>query len=80
MSKEIKIKSKIYLEDKVDNKLRKFGSNKHYYVCNIIGIHGTKIKAAFTRSDLEKAVFRANNNPEDFIDDSVSFLDKLFGE
>lgn len=71
------MKSKIYIDERVVNKDRKFGEAKHYYPCRIVGIHGTELDAAFTRNVLEEAIERGNKNKEDFVDNDDSFVYKL---
>ena len=71
------MKSKVYIEDFVENKDRKFGSNLGWYAAEIIGKKGEKIPAFFTEADIRDAVIRAQKNPEDVPE--KSFFQNLFG-
>lgn len=59
------MESIIILEEKVDNKERKFGSNTEYFPC-LIG----EEKALFTENELKIAIERAKINMEDFEEES----------
>ncbi len=61
----------------IENKERKFGSNLEYYPTTIIKCNGNKIKALFTKSQINDAINRAEKNPEDMIE-KKSFFSKLF--
>ena len=72
------MKSKIYLNDIVENKDRKFGSNNQYVVCNIEFEDGRVLPAMFTLSNIELAINRSNKNPED-IPKKESWWTNIFG-
>ena len=67
----------IYLKEKVENKERKFGSVLTYYPCTIEFGNGEKEKALFTKNQIEVALERGLDNPEDF-PKKKSFWSKLF--
>jgi len=71
------MKSKIYLEELVDNKDRKFGSTLEYYPVRIESNDGHIVNALFTNSQLDKAIFRANKNPEDVPE--LTIWESIFG-
>ena len=71
------MKSKIYLEEVVDNKDRKFGSTLEYYPIRIEAENGDIVNALFTKSQLDKAIFRAYSNPEDVPETTV--WESIFG-
>ena len=58
--------SRIYEDEKVRNKDRKFGSALDYYPVSIIDPQGRRRKAHFTAHQIEEAIERAKVNPEDF--------------
>ena len=55
---------KIGIIKKVENKDRKFGSQKEYYVLHCTD-NGTPLVLMLTQSQITKAVKRASDNPED---------------
>lgn len=57
--------SKIYLNEKVDNQDRKFGSSNEYYPCRLEDEDGNDVNALFTKDQIATAVQRALRNPED---------------
>lgn len=69
--------SKIYLNEIVENKQRKFGSQKVYYSCKIIFKDGTEEDSLFTKNQIEIALKRGLENKEDF-PEKKSFWDKLW--
>lgn len=72
------MKSKIRLEEAVNNKDRKFGSALKYYPVIIIDEDDNEIPALFTDDQIASAVQRALRNPED-IPESKSLWDIIFG-
>ena len=72
------MKSKLLIEEKVDNDERVFGSNPVYYPAMIINRDESKTPALFTTDQIETAIERAIKNPED-ISEKESFLKRLFG-
>lgn len=71
------MKSKIYLEEMVDNKGREFGSALEYYPIRIEDENGTVYNALFTKSQLDKAMARADRNPEDV--PNITVWESIFG-
>lgn len=71
------MKSKIYLDELVDNKDHVFGETSEYYPAEIITDDGYEVRALFTKSQIDVAIKRATTNDEDF--PKKSFLDFLFG-
>lgn len=65
------MKSKIYLKEIVNNKDRKFGSTLAYYPIRIEDEDGVVANALFTKSQIDKAIIRADRNPEDIPDKTV---------
>lgn len=59
------MKSTIYLDEKVPNLDRRFGSAKEYYPATII-IGDRAYKGLFTPSAISEAIERGKVNPEDF--------------
>jgi len=72
------IKGKIYLEEEVENKDRKFGENPTYIPTIIVNEDGTEVPALFTKDRIKKAIERAKVNSED-IPERKSFLSRIFG-
>lgn len=70
------MKSKIYIEELVENKDRKFGSALEYYPTRIEDEDGQVFNALFTKNEIEVAMERAEANPEDI--PKVTFLEGLF--
>jgi len=70
------MKSKLYLEEIVENKDRKFGSTLKYYPARLISESGTTVNALFTKNELDTAMKRAVTNPEDI--PKKTFLEGLF--
>ncbi|QJT70960.1 hypothetical protein GR7B_00162 [Vibrio phage vB_VcorM_GR7B] len=73
------IESKINMEEAVHNQDRKFGEALEYYPVVIEVGNGLKKNALFTKSQLEQAMSRADNNPEDCPPEKQSWLTRLFG-
>jgi len=69
-------KSKIYLENKVENTARKFGSATEYYPVKIESSSGVEKWAMFTITEIEEAITRADKNREDI---PQTIWEKLFG-
>jgi hypothetical protein len=61
----MKIDSIIYVNEVVENTERKFGSALEYYPVYIKNADGDYVPAMFTLNELEIAIKRAANNPED---------------
>lgn len=70
--------STIKLTEQVENKDRKFGSALAYYPAVIVDEDGNKFNALFTAGQIERAVNRAEKNPED-IPGKTTWLTKIFG-
>jgi hypothetical protein len=71
------MKSKIYLNEIVDNKDHVFGETSEYYPAEIVTDNGDIVRSLFTKSQIDVAIKRAETNEEDF--PKKSFLDFLFG-
>jgi len=72
-----KMKSKIYLEEMVDNEDREFGSALEYYPIRVEDEDGTVYNALFTKNQLNEAMARADRNPEDVPNTTV--WESIFG-
>jgi len=75
------MKSKIFLEEEVKNKERRFGSDSFYIpviIVNTDGYNGTPSEkpALFTNSQIDVATERAARNPEDIPED-ITFFEHL---
>lgn len=70
------MKSKIYLDEIVENKDQYRSANKQYYPVTIELEDGTELKALFTYHQLATAIRRADRNKEDFKEEG--FFEKLF--
>ncbi len=73
------MKSLIELEEVVENKERRFGQNLQYFPCKVVDADGKEHNALFSASQIEKAVARADTNPEDVPEDKRNFLFGIFG-
>lgn len=71
------MKSKIDLNEGVDNKERKFGSTLKYYPAHVIDKDGNELNALFTKDQIDTAIQRALINPEDIPEDSI--WESIFG-
>lgn len=60
------MKSKIYLNERVDNKDHQFGEASKYYPVKVVLEDGTIQRALFTKNQIEVALMRAETNEEDF--------------
>lgn len=67
------VKSKILKNEKLDNKLKKFGAAPEYYQAFVVDENGETSFALFTERELAHAVKRGSKNPEDM---GVSDLNK----
>ena len=76
---EPKVSSELDMTERVDNKDRKFGSNRHYFPCYVVQMDGTICPALFTRNAITTAIKRAEKNPED-VGEKATWLDEIFGE
>ena len=75
-----KIESTIKLEEKVDNKERKFGASQDYFPVYITSENDEPIPALFTGNQLKVAIDRAKINEEDVPQqDRGGFLSFIFG-
>ncbi len=70
------MKSRIYLEELVENKDRRFGQTLEYYPTRIEDEDGEISNALFTKNELESAMLRAQTNIEDI--PKKTFLEVLF--
>jgi hypothetical protein len=70
------MKSKIYLDECVENKDYTFGEADQYYPVKVVLNNGTIQRALFTRNQIVTALNRAHNNEEDFPDQT--FLEIIF--
>ena len=59
------MKSKIYLDEVVDNTERRFGSAQEYFPIMVHDTKGYAVAAMFTENEILKAVERAKKNAED---------------
>jgi len=67
------MKSKILMDEVVENTDRKFGSAKKYYPIMVHDLSGYANPAMFTEDEIVKAMERAKKNTEDFPDDDSWF-------
>jgi len=72
------MKSKIHTEEVVENKDRRFGQALHYYPCHIEDKDGNIVNALFTDDQINDAIKRADENPEDITEKSIWEL--IFGK
>lgn len=72
------IESKIFLNEKVENTERKFGSALEYQPLYVVMADGSEVPAMFTIDAIEDAIDRASRNPEDVPEEDKSFFEKLF--
>lgn len=70
------ISSRIELSEQVENKEFRFGQTSHYYPCIVHTRHGEE-PALFTLDQIQVAIERARDNPEDL--PKRSFLERIFG-
>ncbi len=59
------MRSRLYEVDQVLNDARRFGSARHYLPAEIITVDGTRQPALFTKDQINTAIARAQDNPED---------------
>jgi hypothetical protein len=71
------MQSKIYLEEIVNNEERAFGSALEYYPVRIEDEDGNISNALLTQSQINKAILRANRNPEDVPETTI--WESIFG-
>lgn len=71
------MESKILMTEVVENKERKFGADLKYFPARLELASGKVINCLFTVEQLQVAVERAENNPEDVPEES--FWESLFG-
>lgn len=75
----MEIESKIFLNEKVENTERKFGSALEYQPLYVVMADGSQVPAMFTIDAIEDAIARAARNPEDMPDkESKSLFERLF--
>lgn len=72
------MKSKLYIKEIVENKDRKFGSILQYYPAKVELDDGSIENALFTEDQINVALERASENPEDIPEDSL--WQKIFGK
>ena len=72
-----KVKSKLYMAEKVGNADRRFGSALDYYPIYVELLDGTIVPALFTHHTLVEAIERARVNPED-MGERENFLQRIF--
>lgn len=70
------IKGRIYLNEKVVNQERKFGSCSEYYPVVVVDDNGNERAGLLTDNDIKGITDRAARNPED-IPEKTSFWDFL---
>ncbi len=73
------MEGKIFLNEVVDNKERKFGGALKYQPCKVVLEDGTEMNALFTRHAIEEAMERAVFNPEDCPQEELSWWTRTFG-
>lgn len=74
------MKSKIFKEDIVKNKKRKFGACAKYHPCLMVHEDGEEVPMLFTSNQLKVAQRRATKNPEDIPEaEGMTFWDWLLG-
>lgn len=73
------IKSKIILDEVIENKDRKFGAATQYYPALAKYKDGVELPLLFTAADIAKARARASKNPEDTEQTRTGFIARLFG-
>jgi aconitase A len=73
------IESKLFLNEKVENQDRKFGSALEYQPLYVVMADGSEVPAMFTIDAIEEAIERAARNPEDMPEkEGKSFFERLF--
>lgn len=72
------IHGKVYIEEKIHNKSRKFGANAVYVPAHVEGPGHCAVPALFTLHELEIAMERATLNPEDCKFKQPGFFARLF--
>lgn len=60
----MRVRSILHRHEAVANRDRKFGADGLYYPCRVVGPDG-EVMALFTQAQLEAAIQRAADNPED---------------
>jgi len=71
------MKSRIYLKEIVENKERKFGSTLQYYPVKVELNDGSVENALFTEDQINVALDRASENPEDIPENTL--WENIFG-
>jgi len=74
----MKIDSKLILNEMVPNTDRMFGSQAEYFPIYVEQENGDLVPALFTKSQIEVAIKRANQNEED-VPKRNTFLSFIFG-
>lgn len=64
------MKGKLYLDEVVENKERKFGADSEYYPVRVQD-GDCEVNALFTIEQIKVAIERAQNNPEDVPDKTL---------
>jgi len=72
-----KVKSIVYLREKVQNQDRAFGSALSYYPAYVELEDKTLVPALFTLPAIHEAVQRAQKNPED-VGERENFVERIF--
>ena len=75
----MKIKSKLFLSEKVKNTSPKINSDAEYFCAYLVLEDGSVKPALFTDFDIKKAITRAEKNPEDMPKQHISWFNKIFG-
>lgn len=74
------MKSKLFKEEIVGNKGRKFGASPDYFPCVLVDDDGSEIPMLFTGNQLKVAMERASKNPEDIPEaEGKTFWEWLLG-
>lgn len=73
------MQSTIFLKDKIVNKERKFGSALEYLPAYVEDEEGQLAVALFTKNQLQDALDRAEDNPED-VEPFLSFEEEVVEE
>lgn len=71
------VKSRIYMDEQVDNKDRRFGSETTYYPVYVTRADGEEVEALFTINQIESAILRGKKNPED-MPEMAGWLERVF--
>ena len=61
------MKSVLYRKEKIDNKERHFGAAEQYYPAWVVDSNGKERFALFLETEVERALYRGERNPEDLV-------------